>query len=191
MPAAKDQLLKAPQVYAELIRRLPRETRFFIDNSNSVPWSIHYFFHSRPEALHLSMEFATMAWAVGAAVGGAFGNKKAPSVCIAGDGCYLMSAQEITVAVEQRLPVIFVVLNDQSYGLIRHAHRINGKEAVDFSIPAVDFAMMARATGARAHTVRGAVDFELIDWRALAGHQGPTLLDVIIDPEATPPLAMA
>ena len=124
--AAGSGLLKAPQVYRELIRRLPRETRFFIDNSNSVPWSIHYFFHSRPECYHLSIEFATMAWAVGAAIGGAFANQSAPSVCIAGDGCYLMSGQEITVAVERQLPVLFVVLNDQAYGLIRHGHRVTG-----------------------------------------------------------------
>jgi acetolactate synthase-1/2/3 large subunit len=190
-PAASGQLLKAPQVCVELIRRLPRESRFFIDNSNSVPWSIHYFFHERPEALHYSIEFATMAWAVGAAVGGAFADQTSPSVCIAGDGCYLMSGQEITVAVERRLPVIFVVLNDQAYGLIRHGHRVHGREAVDFSIPAVDFAMMARSTGARGFTIRSIEDLEALDWRELATHQGPTLLDVIIDPEEPPPLAMA
>lgn len=190
-PAAGNAPLKAPQVYLELIRRLPRETRYFIDNSNSVPWTIHYFFHPRPESYHLSVEFATMAWAVGAAVGGAFADCRAPSVCIAGDGCYLMSGQEITVAVEQGLPVIFVVLSDQGYGLIRHGHRVLGKERVDFDIPPVDFAMMARATGAEAHTIRIAEDFERIDWQALASRQGPTLLDVRIDPEERPPLAMA
>jgi len=184
-------LLKAPQVYRELIQRLPRETRFFIDNSNSVPWSIHYFFHSRPECYHLSIEFATMAWAVGAAIGGAFANHHAPSVCIAGDGCYLMSGQEITVAVERQLPVLFVVLNDQAYGLIRHGHRVTGSEKVEYSIPSVDFAMMARATGAEAYTIREAKDFDSIDWQALAHRQGPTLVNVLIDPEEPPPLAMA
>ncbi len=190
-PSEGAGLLKAPQVYTELIRRLPKETRFFIDNSNSVPWSIHYFFHPRPESYHLSIEFATMAWAVGAAVGGAFGDRKSPSVCIAGDGCYLMSGQEITVAVEHGLPVIFAVLSDQGYGLIRHGHRLLGKERVDFDIPPVDFAMMARAAGAEAHTIRSAGDFDLIDWNKLANRQGPTLLDVRIDPEERPPLAMA
>jgi acetolactate synthase-1/2/3 large subunit len=190
-PAAAGHLLKAPQVYYELIRRLPRETRFFIDNSNSVPWSIHYFFHSRPESYHLSIEFATMAWAVGAAIGGAFADQSAPSVCIAGDGCYLMSGQEITVAVERQLPVLFVVLNDQSYGLIKHGHRIAGSEKVDYSIPPVDFAMMARATGADAHTIKEAKDFDTIDWQALALRRGPTLLNVLIDPEESPPLAMS
>ena len=182
-----DAPIKAPQVYAELIQRLPQETRFFIDNSNSVPWSIHYFFHSRPENYHLSIEFATMAWAVGAAVGGAFGNRRAPSVCLAGDGCYLMSGQEITVAVERQLPVIFVVLNDQGYGLIKHGHRLAGKEPVDFSIPPVDFAMMGRAAGADAHTIRTMRDFDRLDWQALANRQGPTLLEVIIDPRNNRP----
>lgn len=190
-PASSDQLLKAPQVYRELIGRLPRQTRFFIDNSNSVPWSIHYFFHHRPESYHLSIEFATMAWAVGAAVGGAFASQSAPSVCIAGDGCYLMSGQEITVAVERQLPVIFVILNDRAYGLIRHGHRIAGTEQVDYAIPAVDFAQMAKAAGAEAHTIKSAADFDRIDWHALALRQGPTLLDVAIDPEEPPPLAMA
>lgn len=190
-PPSEGQLLKAPQVFCELIRRLPGETRFFIDNSNSVPWSIHYFFHSRPESYHLSIEFATMAWAVGAAIGGAFAHQYAPSVCIAGDGCYLMSGQEITVAVERQLPVLFVVLDDQAYGLIRHGHRVTGSEKVEYRIPAVDFAMMARATGAVAHTIREIRDFDSIDWQALALRQGPTLLHVLIDPEEPPPLAMA
>jgi acetolactate synthase-1/2/3 large subunit len=189
-PAVDGDLLKPPQLFPELIRRLPRETRFFIDNSNSVPWSIHYFFHPRPESYHLSIEFASMAWAIGAAVGSAFANRSAPSVCITGDGCYLMSGQEITVAMEQRLPVIFVVLNDRAYGLIRHGHRLLGKEQVAFSIPAVDFAMMARATGAHSHTIREAKDFDRIDWQKLSLRQGPTLLDVLIDPEEKPPLAM-
>ncbi len=69
---ADGALLKPPQVFVELIRRLPRESRFFIDNSNSVPWSLHYFFHPRPECYHLSIEFATMAWAIGAAIGARF-----------------------------------------------------------------------------------------------------------------------
>lgn len=190
-PAEGGQLLKAAQVFVELIRRLPRETRFFIDNSNSVPWSIHYFFHPRPECYYLSIEFATMAWAIGAAIGATFGDANAPAVCITGDGCYLMSGQEITVAVEQQLPVLFVVLNDRAYGLIRYAHRLSAKEPVNFSIPPVDFAMMARAAGAEAYTIREAKDFEQIDWHLLALRKSPTLLDVLIDPEARPPLAMA
>jgi len=190
-PSGDDHPIGAPRLFAELIRRLPMESRFFIDNSNSVPWSLHYFFHSRPEAYHLSIEFATMAWAIGAAIGSSFADRTSPSICITGDGCYLMSGQEITVAMEQGLPVIFVVLNDRAYGLIRHAHRLTGKEGVEFAVPAVDFTMMARAAGARAHAIREERDLDRIDWQVLALRQGPTLLDITIDREKRPPLAMA
>jgi acetolactate synthase-1/2/3 large subunit len=183
-------LIKPQRLICEIIQRFPPETRFLIDNSNSVPWSIHYFFHRRPESYHLSLGFASMGWAIGASVGMALGTRNTPVVCFTGDGCYLMSGQEITVAVAERLPVIFVVLNDHAYGLIRHAHRLAGTESIDFAIPPVDFCLMAEATGANAHKIRDPKDFEQIDYQALCRRNGPTLLDVYIDPEEAPPIGM-
>ena len=183
-------LIKPQRLICEIIQRFPPETRFLIDNSNSVPWSIHYFFHRRPENYHLSLGFASMGWAIGASVGMALGSRNTPVVCFTGDGCYLMSGQEITVAVAERLPVIFVLLNDHAYGMIRHGHRLAGKESVDFAIPPVDFCMMAEATGANAHKIRGPKDFEHIDYQALCRRNGPTLLEVTIDPEEAPPIGM-
>jgi acetolactate synthase I/II/III large subunit len=183
-------LIKPPSLIRELIERFPPDTRFLIDNSNSVPWSIHYFFNQRPENYHLPIGFASMGWAIGASVGMALGARNTPVVCLTGDGCYLMSGQEITVAVEEHLPVIFVVLNDHAYGMIKYAHRLAGTEPQDFAIPAVDFCQMAKAAGADAYTIRHPKDFEQIDYRALCSRKGPTLLEVFIDPEASPPLGM-
>ena len=94
------------------------------------------------------------------------------------------------MAVAERLPIIFVVLNDQGYGMIRHGHRLAGTEPVDFSIPQVDFSMMAKAVGAHAQTIRHPEDLEQIDYQDLSRRNGPTLLDVYIDPEETPPIGM-
>ena len=183
--------IKPQRVIREIIQRFPRRTRFLIDNSNSVPWSIHYFFHRRPESYHLSIGFASMGWAIGASVGMALGTPDTPVVCFTGDGCFLMSGQEITVAVQEQLPVIFVVLNDQAYGMIKHGHRSTGTEPVDLSIPPVDFCMMAKAVGANAHTIRHPEDFEQLNFQELYRRNGPTLLDVYIDPDEIPPLGMA
>jgi acetolactate synthase-1/2/3 large subunit len=101
-----------------------------------------------------------------------------------------MSGQEITVAVEERLPVIFVLLNDHAYGMIRHGHRLAGTESVDFAIPPVDFCKMAEAVGATAHKIREPKDFEHIDYQALCRRNGPTVLEVTIDPEEAPPIGM-
>jgi len=183
-------VIKPQRLIREIIQRFPPETRFMIDNSNSVPWTIHYFFHQHPEHYHLPIGLAAMGWAIGAAVGMALGTPNTPVVCFTGDGCYLMSGQEITVAVAEQLPVIFVVLNDNAYGMIKHGHRLVGTETVDFAIPPVDLAMMAKAVGANAHTIRHPEDFEQIDYQALCTHNGPTLLEVYIDPEEVPPLRM-
>jgi len=188
---SSSQLIKPQSVFHEIVHRLPRNTRFLIDNSNSVPWSIHYFFHPRPENYHLSIGFASMGWAIGASVGMALATKDTPVVCFTGDGCFLMSGLEITVAVKEQLPVLFVVLNDLAYGMIKHGHRLAGTESVDLSIPSVDFCMMAKAAGASAHLIRHPEDFKQIDYEAIYRHNGPTLLDVHIDPEEPPPLRMA
>jgi len=183
--------IKPQRVICELVQRFPPKTRFLIDNSNSVPWSIHYFFHHRPENYHLPTGFASMGWAIGASIGMALGASNTPVVCFTSDGCFLMSGQEITVAVEERLPVIFVVLNDHAYGMIKHAHRLAGSEPLDFAIPPVDFCQTAKAAGADAYTIRHTDDFEQLDYHALCDRKGPTLLEVHIDPREAPPLGMA
>ena len=100
----------------------------------------------------------------------------------------LMSGQELTVAVVHRLPVIFVVLNDQQLGTVRHGQRLAQAEPVGFELPPVDFAALARAMGADAVSIRSPEDFAGIDIAAVCNRKGPTLLDVHIDPDETPPL---
>jgi acetolactate synthase-1/2/3 large subunit len=182
--------IKPQKVIRDIVQRVPSKTHFLIDNSNSVPWSIHYLFSQRPENYHLSIGFASMGWAIGASVGMSLGNRNRPVVCFTGDGCFLMSGQEITVAVAERLPIIYVVLNDQAYGMIKHAHRLTATESIDFSIPPVDFSMMAKSVGAMAYTIGNDQDLAEVDFQALCEGRGPTLLDVHIDPEEPPPLGM-
>jgi len=183
--------IKPQRVIRELVQRFPPETRFLIDNSNSVPWSIHYFFNRHPENYHLSVGFASMGWAIGAAVGMALGAKNTPVVCLTGDGCFLMNGLEISVAVEQNLPVIFVVLIDRAYGMIKHSLRRTSNERVDLAIPPIDFCQMAKAAGADAYAIRHPEDFEKLDYQTLCSRKGPTLLEISIDPEEVPPLGMA
>ncbi|HEY6898230.1 MAG TPA: thiamine pyrophosphate-binding protein [Rhodocyclaceae bacterium] len=195
----------------ELGRRLPPSTRFLADAGNSVAWSIHYLTpgdqrlgerrtdsklnrrhagrrQSNGGWLRVTMDFAPMGWAIGAAVGTAAGNPEAPVVCITGDGSMLMSGQEISVAVAENMTVIYVVLNDRALGMVKHGQRLAGAEQIGFQLPPTDFAAMARAMGASAHVIRSPADFDAIDFQAMVRHPGPTLLDVHIDPEQIPPM---
>lgn len=56
-----------------------------------------------------------------------------------------MSGQEITVAVEHKLPVVFIILNDSSLGMVRHGQELGGAESIGHNIAKVNFAMIAEA----------------------------------------------
>ena len=190
--------LKPQRLMRELSQRFPFNTRFLADTGNSFAWAIHYLhpFDRRwsgrrsPSAgtFRTAMEFASMGWAIGAAIGTALAGRERPVVCIVGDGSFLMSGQELTVAVQEQLTVIFVVLNDSALGMVKHGQRLAGAEPVGFELPPVDFGAMARAMGAQAYTIHSPDDLVRLDIEGLCRYPGPTLLDVHVDKEEVPPI---
>ena len=182
--------LKPQRVMHELVKRLPSNTRFIVDAGNAWAWTTHYMMLESSGLQRTAFGFGAMGWAIGAAIGTALGCNKEKElvVCITGDGSYLMSGQEISVAVAERLPVLFVVLNDHALGMVKHGQRLSGAEAIGYELPPVDFAQIARAQGAQAHTIQIPEQFQQIDVEQILTANGPTLLDIHIDPEEVPPM---
>jgi acetolactate synthase-1/2/3 large subunit len=201
--------IKPQRLMFELSRRFPPNTRFLADAGNSMTWAVHYLQpRNRRTArsqdrltevrkdvrsgnaswLRVTMDFASMGWAIGAAVGVARGNPECPVVCITGDGSYLMSGQEITVARAEGLCVIFVVLNDSAYGMVMHGQRMAGAEQIGYELPQVDYRLMAIAMGIPGHVIDSPPDFDKIDFNEILSRKGPTMLDVRIDREEVPPM---
>jgi len=181
--------IKPQYLMRTLPEKLPSASRFHIDAGNGWAWATHYLHLNTTANYRVGMHFGSMGWAIGASVGAACAQDDSPSVCITGDGSYLMSGQEITVAVQQNLSVVFIVLNDSAYGMVMHGQRLNGAESVGFDLPNVDFAMMARAVGAKGVTVRNSEELDELDICTLLGEGGPVLIDIHIDPEEVPPMA--
>jgi acetolactate synthase-1/2/3 large subunit len=190
--------LKPQRLMRELPNIFPAHTHYLADVGNSFAWAIHYLHpydrrtsgkrDARGGLFRATLDFAPMGWAIGSAVGTALAQPGEPVVCITGDGSMLMSGQEITVAVQEQLPVIYVVLNDSAFGMVKHGQRLTGAEAIAFDLPKIDFAAFAQAMGAEAHIITSAEDLLALDGPAICQCPGPTLLDVRIDPEAMPPI---
>jgi acetolactate synthase I/II/III large subunit len=180
--------IKPQRLMRDLTRLFPARTHFLADIGNSFAWTTHYLHPRATGTYRTEMGYGAMTWAIGNAVGTALASPGTPVVCITGDGSVLMGGQEITVAVAERLPVIFAVLNDRGYGMVKHGQRLGGAEPVAFELPPVDFCAMARAMGAEAHSVRSPQDLAALDITGMCGRPGPTLLDVHIDAEEVPPL---
>jgi acetolactate synthase-1/2/3 large subunit len=190
--------IKPQRLMRELGQIFPPNTCFLTDIGNSVAWAIHYLHPSdrrlagqRPwhaGTFHIALEFGSMGWAIGAAIGTALGFLGNPVVCITGDGSLLMSGQEITVAVQEKLPVIFVILNDAALGMVKHGQRLAGAEPIGFELPEVDYCAYAKAMGAAGYIIRSPQDLLDLDVGEICKRGGPTLLDVRIDREEVPPM---
>lgn len=168
----------------------PAQTRFIVDTTNWLPWTIHYFFSREHQNYRLSSELAAMGWGLGAAVGTALANKGMPVVCLVGDGGVLMNGQEITVAVEEKLPVIYLILNDHIYGMVQHRHQQVSQLPIEFDFPQANFKQMAEAVGAQGFRINSMDEFMQLDFAAICQHQGPTVLDIVIDSQVSPPMGM-
>ncbi|MDH4234454.1 MAG: thiamine pyrophosphate-dependent enzyme, partial [Gallionella sp.] len=206
--------IKPQRLMHELGLLFPPTTRFLADTGNSVSWAIHYLHPDIDRRLcgrrlggggrkasqglrrtgggwlRVTMNFAPMGWAIGGAVGTAAANPDVPVVCITGDGSMLMNGQEISVAVAEKLNVIFVVLNDQSLGMVKHGQQLARAEEIGCYMPPTDFAMLARGLGAEAHTIRSPEELAGLDIAAMCSRNGPTLLDVLIDTDEVPPMSV-
>lgn len=195
--------IKPQYLMRELGRRSTPDTRFLIDTGNSIAWAIHHLenkdhnvnikANAKPNTggwMRLTMNFAPMGWAIGGAVGTAIANSAVPVVCVTGDGSLLMNGQEMTVALTEKLTVLFVILNDAALGMVMHGQRMAGAEKIGFELPVVDFRMLAESMGVPGHVIRTAEDFDSLDMDAILSRKGPTVLDVRIDREEVPPMGL-
>ena len=187
--------IKPQYLMRELGWRSPPDTRFLVDSGNSTTWAIHDLamhdhLHSAGGWMRVTMNFAPMGWAIGGAGGTALGNRAVPVVCITGDGSLLMNGQEMTVALTEKLSVVFVILNDSALGMVKHGQRLAGAEPVGFELPVVDFRLLAESMGIPGHVIRTSEDFDSLDLDAILRHPGPTVLDVRVDREEAPPMEL-
>ncbi|MDO8350293.1 MAG: thiamine pyrophosphate-binding protein [Gallionella sp.] len=208
---SNDTPIKPQRLMKALSERCPPDTRFLADSGNSMVWTVHYLqplnrriermrqhvVGKMPEQrsgtanwLHVMMDFCPMGWAIGAADGIARGNPLCPVVCITGDGAFLMSGQEITVAAMEGLSVVFVVLNDSALGMVKHGQRLAGAEAIGYELPLVDYRKLAEAMGIPGHVIRSPQELDNLDFNTILRRKGPTLLDVRIDGEEVPPMVL-
>lgn len=167
---------------------LPFNCKVFVDSGNSWAWSIHYFL--RPEntgKYNISMEFGAMTWAIGAAIGSYFSDNS-PTVVFVGDGSYLMCSQELTVAVENKLPIVFIILNDSSLGMVKFGQRLGNQEEIGHNLPLVDYCLLAQSLGANSLKLNRDQDILNVPWDTLFTLDRPTLIEVMVNKDEVPPM---
>ena len=153
---------------------------------NYTVW-VHRFWQFSSYRSQLAPLSGAMGYGVPAAVAGKLVHPERPVVAFAGDGCFLMCAQELATMVANDLDVLVIVVNNGMLGTIRmHQERHYPGRVMATDLVNPDFAAFARSFGAYGERVEDTGAFAPALERALAA-SGPALLELVCDPEALTP----
>ena len=182
-PARNPGPLQMGEVMAYLRERLPADAIVTNGAGNYTGW-VHRFYQYRRFRTQLAPTSGAMGYGLPAAVAAKAAHPDRAVVCFAGDGCFLMTGQELATAVQYGLNVVVLVVNNSMYGTIRmHQEREFPGRVIATDLVNPDFAALARAFGAHGETVERTEDFAPAFERAM-GAGRPALIELRLDPEA-------
>jgi acetolactate synthase-1/2/3 large subunit len=168
-------------VVSYLSETLPEDAIVCNGAGNYTVW-VHRFYKYKRRGTELAPTSGAMGYGLPASIAAKLRYPRRVSVCFAGDGCFLMYAQELATAAQYGAAIIVIVVNNGMYGTIRmhQERRFPGRvSATDLSNP--DFPALARSFGAYAERVESTENFPAAFDRALAAGR-PALLELCMDP---------
>jgi acetolactate synthase I/II/III large subunit len=165
---------------------LPTDAILTNGAGNYATW-VHRFYRYTGFRTQLAPTSGAMGYGVPAAIGAKALYPQRTVICFAGDGCFMMTSQELATAVQYGVNVIFIVVNNGMYGTIRmHQEREFPGHVHGTALKNPDFVAYARSFGAHGELVEKTADFAPAFARASAAGK-PALIEIRIDPEAITP----
>lgn len=178
-PLATDQLDLGAAI-GLMQRRLPKDTLITNGAGNYSGW-VHRYWSYGGFRTQLAPTSGAMGYGLPAAIAAKLTHPDRAVVCFAGDGCFLMTAQELATAVARQLDLLIVVVNNGSYGTIRmHQERDYPGRVSGTGLHNPDFAAYASAFGAHGEVVKTMAEFEPALERCLQA-KGPALIELQTD----------
>lgn len=176
------------KVLADLQATLPSDAILTNGAGNFATWT-NYFFRFGPQHRLLAPQSGAMGYGLPAAVAAKVAFPDRCVICVAGDGDFQMTVQELASAAQAGAQPVVLVVNNGTYGTIRaHQERTYPARVSGTDMVSPDFAALARAYGYHGERVDRTEDFADALARALASESG-AVLDLTVAAEALSPRA--
>lgn len=181
-----DAKVQLSQLFLALRNKAPRGTIVTNGAGNYTAWLHRFFQYDAPKS-QIAPTCGSMGYGIPAAIGAVVGQVSAPVVAVAGDGCFLMTANELATLKALDRKVIVVVVNNGIYGSIRmHQERGFPGRPVGTDLSNPDFVAFAKSFGFEACRVTANDDIEPALDQAFSS-QHCFLIEVVTDPNVISP----
>jgi acetolactate synthase-1/2/3 large subunit len=170
-----------PQKAVRTIREtLADEDIVTLDNGVYKIWFARNYRCAKPNTLLLDNALATMGAGLPSGMAAKMVNPTKKVVAVCGDGGFMMNSQEMETAVRLGLDMTVIILNDNSYGMIKWKQTGMGFETYGLDLENPDFVKYAEAYGAHGHRPTSCEDFAETLEKCVNG-KGVHLIDLAVD----------
>ncbi|MGF7015856.1 acetolactate synthase-1/2/3 large subunit [Ornithinibacillus bavariensis] len=180
--AATEKDVINKHIISMMAEMLPINSIITNDAGNFAGW-LHAFYPFKQKQTYIGPTSGAMGYGMPAAIGAKLGSPDRTVVSLSGDGGFMMTFQELETAVREKIPIIALVFNNNSYGTIRMHQEIHyPRRVIGTNLGEVSFSHLANGIGASGYTVQTVEEFKNAMNQALKLGL-PTVIEILTDIE--------
>ncbi len=179
----KEGKLRAQHVIEELYNLTGGQAVVTTDVGQHQMWAAQFYRSSEGRSWISSGGAGTMGFGFPAAIGAALASPDKVVCAIVGDGGFQMTLPELSTAVNLKLPLKILIINNRYLGMVRqwqdmfYDNRLSGVDLAGNP----DFVALAKSYGARGFRIRRSSDVRKILTEALNYNDGPCLIEAEVE----------
>lgn len=180
--------LKPQLAFLKVMREELPEDGIFVDELTQAGYVSRFAFPVYSPRTFISTGYqGTLGYGFATALGVKTARPDVPVLAISGDGGFMFNVQELSTAVQQRIPLVTVVFSDGAFGNVKRMQKeLYDNRVIGSDLHNPDFAKLAELFGAQGLTANDPEELRAAIRKGFSKTDGPTIIEVPVGEMPSP-----